>query len=379
MSATTPARLEVLLTGDLILDEPAPDSFFDLARARLGQADLVVGHVEVPHTLRGSENSTDVPAPPADPQHLAALARAHIGVATLAGNHMHDAGPAGIEDTIATLRGLGVATTGAGPSLDQARAPALVQRAGRRIGVLSYNCVGPREGWATSRKPGCAYVKVLTHYELDHAGPGGPPNIYTFAAPDSLEAMAADIAALRPRVDLLLVALHKGMGHVPAQIAYYERQIGRAAIDAGADAVVGHHAHIGRGVELHHGKPIYHGLGNFVTVTRALTVEGNASPERLAWARKRQQLFGFAPDPAMPAYPFHPDSRHTWLASVRLDAQGQLSAGLLPCHIDAQARPVILAPEQAAPTVAYLEQITAQAGLRTRYAWQDNWLQVLPA
>lgn len=373
--------LHVLLTGDLILDEPGPDAYFDPARAVLQAADVVVGHVEVPHTNRGLESSTDVPAPPANPDHLAALPRAHVHIATLAGNHMHDSGPQGIADTVATLQGLGLATTGAGMGLAQARTPAVVERQGRRVGVLSYNCVGPREGWATSRKPGCAYVKVLTHYELDHASPGGPPTIYTFAAPDSLDAMAADIAALRPQVDLLLVALHKGVGHVPARIEHYEFAVGRAAIDAGADAVVGHHAHIGRGVELHHGRPIYHGLGNFVTVTHALTVEGNASPERLAWARKRQQLFGFAPDPRMPAYPFHPDSRHTWLASLKLRADGTLQPGLLPCWIDDDARPVPLAPDDARTpaTVAYLRQITATAGLKTRYDWQDGHLAVLPA
>jgi len=108
---------EILLVGDLILDEPEPDSFFEPSRALLASADVVIGHVEVPHTLRGSEQSTDVPAPPAKPAHLAALARAGFHAATLAGNHMHDAGPAGIADTVATLQGLGLQTTGAGPNL----------------------------------------------------------------------------------------------------------------------------------------------------------------------------------------------------------------------------------------------------------------------
>lgn len=376
---TTAGALTLLATGDLILDEPQPDGFFEPARALLRAADVVIGHVEVPHTRRGVEQSTDVPAPPADPEHLGALARAGVHVATLAGNHMHDAGPNGIADTRDTLRALGIATTGAGMNLAEARTPAIVERGGRRVGVLSVNCVGPREGWATSGKPGSAYVKVLTHYELDHASPGGPPTIYTFAAPDSLEALAADVQALRARVDLLVVAMHKGVGHVPARIEMYERPVARAAIDAGADIVVGHHAHILRGVELYRGKPIYHGLGNFVTVTRALSLEANASPERLAWARRRQQLFGFAPDPAMPAYPFHPDSRHTLLARCVLHEDGRLEAGLVPCHIDAQARPVPLGPQESGPTLDYLQRITEAAGLKTRYAWQGPAVAVLPA
>lgn len=47
----------LMFTGDLILDEPNPDSFFDATRATLARADIVVGHVEVPHTRRGVEGT----------------------------------------------------------------------------------------------------------------------------------------------------------------------------------------------------------------------------------------------------------------------------------------------------------------------------------
>ncbi len=127
----------LMFTGDLILDEPRPDFFFERVREPLASADLVVAHVEVPHTSRGQQLGFDVPAPPSDPGHLPALARAGVHVATLAGNHMADAGPNGIEDTVATLRSLGIATSGAGMTLDEARTPAIVERAGASVGVLS--------------------------------------------------------------------------------------------------------------------------------------------------------------------------------------------------------------------------------------------------
>ena len=110
-------------------------------------------------------------------------------------------------------------------------------------------------------KAGCAYVHVLTHYELDHASPGGPPRIYTFADPDSLDRMADDIAALAKDVDVVAVSFHKGVGHTPVIVAMYERPVAHAAIDAGADVVFGHHAHIMRGIENYRGRPIFHGLG----------------------------------------------------------------------------------------------------------------------
>lgn len=373
--------ITLLMVGDIILDEPDPGPLFDPCRAVLAAGDVVIGHVEVPHTRRGSEQSTDVPAPPADPANLKALAQAGFHVATLAGNHIADCGPAGIEDTVATLQGLGIATTGADANLARARRPAVIKHKDVRIGVLSYNCVGPRESWATSRKAGCAYVKVLTHYELDYASPGGPPNIYTFAAPESLAAMEDDVAALRRQVDAVVVAFHKGVGHTPAKIEMYEGPVSRAAIDAGADVVIGHHAHIMRGIELYRGKPIYHGLGNFVTVTRALSVSDNDSPERLAWANRRQKLFGFAPDPAMPTYPFHPESRNTAIASCRIKPGGEIAPGLVPCHIDGDARPVPLTRSGGGEAVVeYIRGISRVAGLRVRLEWQgEDWVAVLPA
>jgi Bacterial capsule synthesis protein PGA_cap len=333
----------------------------------------VIGHVEVPHSTADVQISTDVPAPPADPAGLAAPGEAGFHVVTLAGNHIYDVGDVGVADTIKYAREAGLATVGAGVTLAEAKRPAIVERGGLRLGVLSYNLVGPRESWATSTKAGCAYVKVLTHYELDHASPGGPPNIYTFADPAGLDAMAADIAALAAEVDVVLVSMHKGVGHTPAVLAMYERPVARAAIDAGAHAVFGHHAHIMRGIEVYRGAPIFHGLGNFVTVTRVLTPTGNDNPERAAWARKRVQLYGFAPDPAMPFYPFHPESRNTVIAVCRFDRDGLVSAGFVPCWIDGAGRPTPRTrADGGAAIAAYVERIGRDAGLETGFDWAGD-------
>jgi hypothetical protein len=375
---SNPANLKLMLVGDLILDEPEADIFFEPARGTLQEADVLVGHVEVPHTRRGSENTFDIPAPPSNPDNLAALKRAGFHIATLAGNHMFDAGPAGIEDTIANLRQLDIATTGAGMHLAEARQPALVERQGIRVGTLSYNCVGPKESWANEKKAGCAYVHVLTHYELDHATPGGPPRIYTFAEPESMDAMMADIERLRSKVDVLVVALHKGIGHTPAALAMYERPLAKAAIDAGADIVVGHHAHILRGMEMYKGRPIYHGLGNFVTVTRALNIERNPSPKRLEWARRRRELFGFEPDPDYPTYPFHPEARNAMIAVCEVNSKGVHKAGFIPCWVNPKGQPEVCGNDERGRAVAsYIERITEKASLRTGFEWDGRWVRFL--
>lgn len=371
--------ITIAATGDIILDEPDPDRFFEPTSSITTQADVSIGHVEVPHTDRGVGWSTDVPAPAAPPGHLAALRAAGFDVATLAGNHMFDQGAPGVADTVDTLRDLGIATAGAGEDLDAARAPAIVERRGLAVGVLSYNCVGPKDSWASASKPGCAYVEVLTHYELDHASPGGPPSVYTFATPRTLDAMAEDIRALRREVDAVVVALHKGIGHTPAALAMYEPAVARAAVDAGAHLVVGHHAHIMRGIEVHHGAPIFHGLGNFVTVTRALSLEANPSPERLAWARRREELFGFRQDPTMPYYPFHPESRHTAIATCDVGADGVEWMGFMPCRIDDEARPVPVPwDDGGADVAAYVEDISERAGLRLHLERDGDRVGVAP-
>lgn len=235
-----------------------------------------------------------------------------------------------------------------------------------------------RESWAGARKPGCAYVRVLTHYELDHASPGGPPSVYTFAEPVTLGAMEADIERLRPRVDVLVVALHKGIGHVPSLIAMYERQVARAAIEAGADVVVGHHAHILRGIELYKGRPIFHGLGNFVTVTRALTLEQNPSEERRAWAKRRRELFGFEPDPDYPTYPFHPEAKNAMIAVCSVDSNG-VRPGFIPCWIRPSGEPEPLPDaERGLGVMRYVAAITEKAGLNARFEWAGGRVAVHP-
>jgi poly-gamma-glutamate synthesis protein (capsule biosynthesis protein) len=367
------ADQRLLMTGDLVLDEPDPDFFFDHMRKTLWQGDVVVGHVETPYTRRGRELDSDVPAEAGDPDKLAALARAGFHVATLAGNHVADRGADGIEDTIAALRANDIASCGAGPDLDAARKPAVVERAGRRFGVLSYNCVGPRDSWAGPNKAGCAYVHTLSHYEPEGANPGGPPKIYTFCEPSTVEAMQADVERLRSGVDVLVVAFHKGVVHTPALIAMYERPLARAAIEAGADVVIGHHAHILRGMEVYKGKPIFHGLGNFVVVTRALNVQGNDHPARLAWAKRRQELFGFVPDPDYPTYPFHPEAKNAVLADCRLRDDGSLSPGFLPCWIQPTGQPEVLGRgERGQAVFDYVADISRRAGLKTEFAWDGD-------
>lgn len=348
---------EILLLGDLILDVPEPDHWLSGIAPYTRAADVVIGHLEVPYTTSTDELVGDVPAPGADPAHLDALARAGFSAVSMAGNHMMDCGPSGLAETIAGLDRNGIAHAGAGPDLDAARAPAMIVTGHGKIALLSYNCVGPETSWAAAGKPGCAFVRVRT---LD-GGPTRPQAELDTIDPASLDAMRADILAACAQADLVIVAMHKGITHRPAELAPYERPLAHAAIDAGADIVVGHHAHIVRGIELYRGKPIFHGLGNGVVVTHALS-PAQDHPARAEWAQRRKAMFGFEPDPAYPLAPFHPEAVNGMIGWVRWDMEGKLEPGFIPTWSEPPGRPMP-AGERAAEIAQYVAAISSRAGL----------------
>lgn len=353
-----PAALSLLFTGDLVLDEPDPDHWLGGIAAATRAADLTIGHLEVPHTRAAEELAGDVPAPGADPAHLAALKRAGFDAVSLAGNHIADCGAAGIADTIAELDRLGIAHAGAGADLAQARAPAWLAGKGRRIALLSYNCVGPEAAWAAEARAGCAYLPIATR----DGAPVAPAADLVAVVPQALAILRADIAAIRAEADLVVVALHKGIVHTPARLAPYERMLGWAAIDAGADIVIGHHAHIVRGIEMYRGKPIFHGLGNGCVVTRALS-PAQDHPARAEWAERRKALFGFEPDPAYTLAPFHPQAVNAMLGSVIVRGDGRLEVGIVPVDVVPPGRPVLATGTRAVEIADYIARIGTDAGL----------------
>lgn len=362
----SPGDLVLLLGGDVVLDADEPEHWLSGIAPAVRAADVAIAQLEVPHTVRGTELSADVAAAPARPEHLDALRDAGFTAVTLAGNHIADFGAEGIEDTISRLDALGIAHTGAGATLAEARAPALLEHGGRRIAVLSYNCVGPEAAWAREDRAGCNFLRIAT---ADGA-PVTPAAQLTAMTDDARERLAADVAAVRASADLVVVALHKGIVHTPAVLAPYERPLAAAALAAGADVVVGHHAHILRGIEIDDGRPVFHGLGNACVVTHALALEQDHAG-RAAWARRRRELFGFEPDPRYTLAPFHPEAVHGVLGIVILKAGGGLATGVVPLFVEPPGRPTVASGTRASDVIAYLERIGAAAELPPQ-AWRPK-------
>jgi poly-gamma-glutamate synthesis protein (capsule biosynthesis protein) len=353
----------ILAVGDIILELPQGEFYLARVAPVLQTGDIVVGQGEIVFTSRGIDTFPEFfPSPGCPPSNIGALASAGFNVITLAGNHTWDRGSTGVQDSITGLKKHGIAVTGAGMNIDEARIPAIVERNGTKFGFLNYNCVGVRGQWATKGKPGCAYVHIITHYEMNGSDPGGPPEVYTFAEPRSLQAMEDDIKKLRPLCDILSVAFHMGILHSP-DIAMYDRQISHAAVDAGADIVIGHHAHYLKGVEMYKGKPIYHGLGQFVPAAKGLT-EAQSKEMRSLEGPKISSGYNHQKDP---------EQYRTIIAKCIIEGGKISQVGYIPCLINSQKQPdVLINDEQGQLAFNFMDKITKEAGLDTNYEWKGN-------
>lgn len=363
--------LNLLNVGDIILGKNT-SCFFKEVNPILHQGDIVVGQLEAPYTRRHKDSEKFERYP----EYLRPLAEAEFDLVTLAGNHIMDAGRAGVEDTIDWLAKNNINYVGAGMDIYQAKKPAILEHRGTTVGYVNYNCVGPKESWAAHDKAGCSYLNVITHYELEHPTPGGPPSIYTWVSMDSLLEMKEAISKLKEDCDIVVAAFHKGIGHTPVKLAEYEHEASYAAIDAGADLVVGHHAHILKGIEFYNGKPIFHGLGNFITYLKVSTLRAGKHPEK--WAEKRKELFGFEPDPEYPTYPFHPEAIYTLISKCVIREKQIREVCCVPLIVNKEGYPERLKNERDRKRfIKYMEYITESASLNASYKWDEEELMVV--
>jgi poly-gamma-glutamate synthesis protein (capsule biosynthesis protein) len=220
-------------------------------------------------------------------------------------------------------------------------------------------------------------MRAFTLFEqIEHDQPGTPARIHTFAHRADLAALEADVAAARAGADLVVVSLHWGVHFIPAVIAGYQPEVGRAAIDAGADVVLGHHAHILKGAELYRGRPILYSIGNFATDLR-MDAAHAASPG----FREIQKLHPrWIPD-FDSLYNFPEDSRLTLLVRIDLAPRGRGTVSLRPALINRNAQPRLLDPQEPAfeQVRAFLDEAAVAAGLNGRCVAVDGVLRIREA
>ena len=183
----------------------------------LKAADIAFGNLECAISNRGS------PVPKqfnfrGRPDRLRQVVRfAGLDVLNLANNHAGDYGTNALLDTVRAVRSSGALPVGAGATLAAARRPQVVSRLGLRVGFVGFSDIRPASFFA---------------------GPGRPGT--SFASP---QAIADGVRAAARRSDVVVATFHWGIERSTSENAR-QRSFARAALAAGATAVIGAHPHV---------------------------------------------------------------------------------------------------------------------------------------
>ena len=228
---------DVMLARDLVTLMAAHGALYPFERVvgLLRAGDITIANLEGAFTERGvpEEKPYTFRTPP---RFAPGLAEAGIDIVSLGNNHTADYGEEGIADTLAALDAAGVRYAGAGLDEEAARRPALIEAEGLRIAFLSYTDVLLN----TFAGPETAGVALAT-----------------------VAGIAEDVRAARDNADVVVVSLHSGVEYTDAP-APVQQRLARAAVDAGALLVLGHHPHALQGWEWYGDGLIVYSLGNFV-------------------------------------------------------------------------------------------------------------------
>jgi poly-gamma-glutamate synthesis protein (capsule biosynthesis protein) len=215
---------------------PSSRAFQDIS-PYFKNADLTIGNMESPLikdglpvsgkcTLHGSQDWADT------------LKDAGINVLSLANNHMMDYGPDGLSNTIASLKGQGIACVGAGKDIRTACLPIYLTVKGLRIAILARTAVEVSSpSYASKDRPGVAFFEI--------------------------EETQKTIRTCSEGSDFVILTIHWGLEEYSFP-SPKQRNLARRIIDAGADLILGHHPHVLQGVEkIKNGLAVY-SLGNFL-------------------------------------------------------------------------------------------------------------------
>ncbi len=243
-AATAPVTntVTVAFVGDVCFDwgleklvEAGFDPFHPEVKSILREADIAVYNNEMTVGFRGEpeDKIAHFRCPPAT---LSLVTNAGFDVASTANNHALDFGAVSLLDTISNLDLYRIRHTGGGSNLNAAIRPVVIRTNGMTVSILAFGYMNPSNLIARANRPG--------------------------VAPLTLSIITNCIAAARKDSDYVMLFIHWGReySNLPT---YDQRRMAHAAVDAGADLVVGHHPHILQGIEAYGNAVIFYSMGNF--------------------------------------------------------------------------------------------------------------------
>lgn len=199
--------------------------------------DFSVGNLESPFSGSDYIPPTGSLVFNAPDKNISGLTENKFKVMSLANNHALDQGVDGLQRTMEFLDEHGIKHTGAGMSLADAWQPAVVDEKGIKICFLAASYTSINDGGKTRND----YVARI----------------------DDLETLKAKTYQLKAICDFIAVHMHAGTEYT-RQPNQAQIDFARAAIDAGADLVIGHHPHWIQTIEKYKDKYIFYSLGNFI-------------------------------------------------------------------------------------------------------------------
>lgn len=241
-----PVKTTILFGGDVMLSRQVNARMksyksytwpFEKIAEVMKKADITIVNLESPFSNNGNYA---VPTGSftfnANPKSVEGLLYAGIDLVSLANNHFGNMGIDGMKETFKILNENNIVYAGAGNNITEAHQEKIIEKNGNSFAFLSY--AYPETLYiATENIPG------MTNMDID--------------------SMNLDVKRANENADVVIVLMHAGTEYVNKP-NYQQITFARAAIDAGADIVVGHHPHWVQIVETYKEKPIYYSLGNLV-------------------------------------------------------------------------------------------------------------------
>jgi poly-gamma-glutamate synthesis protein (capsule biosynthesis protein) len=345
----------VVAVGDVRVYRDEPEATFVHVRDIIKGADIAFCQSESAYSDKGSMGSSGPRgAAPIDLRGYPAFAAAGFDVVSMASNHIMDWGRDALLDAIDRMRRDGMHPVGAGKDIEEARQPVILDRNGTKIAFLAYCSVAPVGYYAVPKRAGVAPMRGITHYEmLENDQPGTPCEIMSWPLPRDLKSH-----------------------FIRAMIADYQPVVAHAAIDAGADIIIGHHPHILKGVEMYKGKAIFYSIGNFA-IDKAAGMAGDTP-----WKRTRQHIFKehyhvveHEPEAIGDAIGgFQDDRQYSMIAKFTVENKQINQVSYIPIIINQQNQPVPVSPSdiKGQEVTRYLEDVTREANLNATFRVVGN-------
>lgn len=175
----------------------------------------------------------------ADPGSEIALKDSGFNIVSLANNHTPNFGQKALLETFDYLNEAEVSYCGAGENSEEANQPAFIEKKGMVFAFLCYNDndVVPSSYEAGENRAGTAFMNIK---KMENA-----------------------VYLAKGWADFIIVSMHSGTEYTE-KINQSQSSFAHAAIDAGAEMVIGHHPHIIQKAEIYNGKYILYSLGNFI-------------------------------------------------------------------------------------------------------------------